>query len=301
MSKRKAGGEKPSRKNDRMDVDDESDGDSGSILNVDFEWFSPEEIDFHGLKLLLRQLFDVDNELIDLSELTNLILSQPHIGSTVKCEGDEEDEKSDPYAFMTVLNLHHHRDSVPAIQRLITYLLSKPGLKELNPLFTPSSKAQVGLILSERFINMPHQVVPPLYTQLQTEIASAAQAAERFNLTHYLIFSKTYIEVASQLDVEGEDDDRRPQKKKSKKGGKDAAAALAPEVFYFHPEDEVLHKFAVEYCDYEYTKAADAGASDAKRAFQEMGVKPMGHMILIEAGNFGEAVRAVGEYLGAQA
>ena len=76
------------------------------MIDVDFEWFSPsEEVDFHGLKNLLKQLFDVDNQLFDVSELTNLILEQPALGSTVKTEGEE----SDPFAFLTVLNMHEHR------------------------------------------------------------------------------------------------------------------------------------------------------------------------------------------------
>jgi len=76
------------------------------MVNVDFEWFDPNpEVDFHGLKNLLRQLLDIDNQLFDLSELADLILSQPLLGSTVKVDGAE----TDPYAFLTVLNLETHK------------------------------------------------------------------------------------------------------------------------------------------------------------------------------------------------
>lgn len=75
-------------------------------VEVEFEWFDPQpEHDFHGLKALLRQLFDVDAQLFDLSALTDLVLSQPLLGSTVKIDGNE----TDPYAFLTVLNLQTHR------------------------------------------------------------------------------------------------------------------------------------------------------------------------------------------------
>ena len=80
------------------------------MLNVEFEWFDPQpDVDFHGLKTLLRQLFDADNQLFDLSALTDLILEQPLLGSTVKVDGNE----TDPYAFLTVLNLHEHRVRLP--------------------------------------------------------------------------------------------------------------------------------------------------------------------------------------------
>ena len=79
------------------------------VLNVEFEWFDPQPaVDFHGLKTLLRQLFDVDNQLFDLTALTDLILSQPLLGSTVKVDGNE----TDPYAFLSVLNLQEHKVSV---------------------------------------------------------------------------------------------------------------------------------------------------------------------------------------------
>ena len=76
------------------------------MLEIDFEWFDPQpDHDFHGLKTLLRQLLDVDAQLFDLSALTDLILAQPLLGSTVKVEGNE----TDPYAFLSVLNLYEHR------------------------------------------------------------------------------------------------------------------------------------------------------------------------------------------------
>lgn len=76
------------------------------MLDVDFEFFDPQpNVDFHGLTTLLRQLLDVDAPLLDLSALVDLILAQPLLGSTVKVDGNE----TDPYAFLTVLNLHEHR------------------------------------------------------------------------------------------------------------------------------------------------------------------------------------------------
>ena len=76
------------------------------MLDVEFEWFDPQpEHDFHGIKILLRQLFDEDAQKFDLTALTDLILSQPLLGSTVKVEGNE----SDAYAFLTILNLKEHR------------------------------------------------------------------------------------------------------------------------------------------------------------------------------------------------
>ena len=76
------------------------------MLDVEFEWFDPQpDIDYHGIKSLLTQLFDVDAQLFDLSALTDLILAQPLLGSTVKVDGKE----TDPYAFLSVINLQEHK------------------------------------------------------------------------------------------------------------------------------------------------------------------------------------------------
>ncbi|KAI0520824.1 putative actin cytoskeleton organization and vesicular protein [Xylaria bambusicola] len=264
---------------DKMVEDsDSSDDEDFDMVNVDFEWFNfNEKVDFHGMKNLIRQLFDVDATLFDVSALVDLILSQSTIGSTVKTDGEE----SDPFAFVTALNIQEHRQKQP-IAQLIEYLSEKAKATEsLAPIpELLASGKHVGLVLSERVINMPSDVAPPLYSMLMEEIQDAVDDKEPYEFTHYLIVSKTYHEIESTL----------AEERKKKKGRQDAT------LFYFHEEDEVLQKHAIAYGSYPFTKMDDTVA-DSKRAFQEMGVMPMGSMILIEASKFAGAVKAVGEYL----
>ncbi|KAJ5898014.1 hypothetical protein N7504_008302 [Penicillium tannophilum] len=280
------------RKQDLGDVpmggtkDEESSDDDTDMINVDFEWFDPQPaIDFHGLKNLLRQLFDNDAQIFDLSALADLILSQPTLGSTVKTDGNE----SDPYAFLSVLNLQEHKDK-PVVQELIKYITSKaagnPSLAALNELVSQEPIPPIGLILTERVINMPSQVIPPMYNMLLEEIAWAIQDKEPYNFSHYLIISKGYEEIESKLDLE----ESRPQKK-TKKGG------AANQRFFFHPEDEVLQRHALCSGSYEFTHKQDDGHSDSKRAFQELGIITNGSMILIDGPKFEATVKAVQEYL----
>jgi protein BCP1 len=75
------------------------------LIDVAFEFFDPNpKIDYQAIKRLLSQLFQHDSENLDMHELTELILSQPTVGTTIKTDGIE----SDPYALMTVLNMHLH-------------------------------------------------------------------------------------------------------------------------------------------------------------------------------------------------
>ncbi|KXG47325.1 BCP1 family [Penicillium griseofulvum] len=270
------GGTKPEESDSDEDMD---------MVNVDFEWFDPQPIDFHGLKNLLRQLFDNDAQMFDMSALADLILSQPTLGSTVKVDGHE----SDPYAFLSILNLQEHKDK-PVIQDLINYLKTKTASNQsLAPaaqLLSQNPIPPIGLILTERLINMPSEIVPPMYNMLQEEIAWAVEDKEPYTFSHYLVLSKNYEEVESKLDQE----ESRPQKKK-KKGGEQA------ERFFFHPEDEVVERHALCAGSIDYTHKSDEGHSDSKRAFQELGIRTKGSLILIEAAQFEPMVKALTQYM----
>lgn len=177
------------------------------------------------------------------------------------------------------------------IQYLQTKSRSKPELAPLADLLSQPTIPSIGLILTDRLINVPSEVVPPMYSMLLEEIQWAIDDKEPYNFSHYLILSKTYTEVASKLDAE----ENRPTKKKKK------AAGTSFETMYFHPEDEVLHRHAVCHGGYDYSTKQDEGHSDSKRAFQELGIKPQGHAILISADKFKDAVQDVAEYLKPQA
>lgn len=265
------------------------------MVNVDFEWFNFDpEIDFHGIKGLLRQLFDVDAQLLATSALADLITQNNTVGSTVKVDS----KANDAYAFLTALNLREHRDAQPAVADLVAYLSTKASqspsaaLAEAVPrvLKGEDGDAHVGLVLGERLINMPPEISPPLYSMLVDEVEAAVEDGEPWAFTHYLVVSKGYHEVQSQLD----DGSGVRKSKKSKAGGGDSAP-----MFYFHPEDEVLQKHAVAVGSFTYTHDEESSA-DSKRAFQEMGVRSMGYLMLIEAAKWPAAVKAVAEYMSPQ-
>ncbi|EXJ55219.1 hypothetical protein A1O7_08145 [Cladophialophora yegresii CBS 114405] len=286
MSKRKQDGDGQVVRNEAPQDDESGDDEDFDVLDVEFEWFDPQpEFDFHGIKTLLQQLFDVDAQLFDLSALTDVILAQPTLGSTVKVDGNE----TDAYAFLSILNLQQHKDK-PFVSKIAQYIQSKsksnPNLAPLAELLSQPTIPPIGLILTERLINVPAEVVPPMYTMLLEEMDWAVQDGEPYDFSHYLILSKTYIEVASKLDAE----DEQPKKKKKSASG-------FSEPMYFHPEDEVLHRYAVCHGGFDYSIRQDDGHSDSKRAFQEMGIKPQGHATLIAADKFKDAVQNVAEYL----
>ncbi|KAK4671267.1 Mss4p nuclear export [Podospora pseudoanserina] len=266
---------------DSSDSDDDMD-----IVNVDFELFNYDPtIDFHGVRTLLRQLLDADASLFDLSSLSDLIVEQNTVGSTCKVD----DKANDAYAFLTVLNIQEHSPTKPVVRQLAEYLADRATksqdetlAKVVPEVLLGEGKQQVGLVLAERLLNMPAEVIPPMWSCMIDEIEAAVEDKEPYEFTHYLVLSRTYLEVESTLNQ------TERKSKRSKATG---------ELQYFHPEDEEMRKFATAAGSFEYTKEGQAAVADSKRAFQEMGIKPVGFMMLIEAEKFPKAVQGITEYV----
>lgn len=231
----------------------------------------------------------MDSQLLDLSGLADEVVAQDTIGSTVKVDG----EGTDAYAFMTVLNAQRGNreggalsEPVVGLKRYLESQAKEGGMVQQ----VLRGADHVGVVLAERLINVPSEVAPPMYGMLVDEIEAAVEDKEPYDFEYYLVVSRGYREVESRLDRE----EQGPKSKKSKGKGK-----ASGEVFYFHPEDEVLKRFSCAYEEFEYKKDEGEGMADSKRAFQEMGIRAVGELILIEKAKWEECVKALGEYLGA--
>ncbi|KAL8726580.1 MAG: hypothetical protein Q9166_006615 [cf. Caloplaca sp. 2 TL-2023] len=260
-------------------------------LAAEFEWFDPQPQDFEGFKRLLKQLFGPDASLFHLGAVADLILEQCLLGSTVKTDSHQ----GDPHALLTVLNLKQHRTK-PVIKAIVDYLVKRASTNsDLSPLRTilaANNGNEVGLILSSRWVNIPTEVVPANYELLLQEIEWAIKDNEPYMFSHYLVWSRVYIAVPSTLD----EDTNRPMKKLKPESSEDIEDGRT--LYYFHPEDEILHRYAMLYGRFDYATAKPEG--DCKNSFQDFGITTHGHLILIEAAALKSAVEALRvEYPGA--
>ncbi|KAK6524581.1 Mss4p nuclear export [Arthrobotrys megalospora] len=202
--------------------------------------------------------------------------------------------EGDPFAFLSVVNLELHRNN-EAVKSLLTYLqdrtLSTPLQELLSPLLNTTneedkSNNKLAIILSERLINMPPDISPPAYKMLVEEIGYAVEDNEPYTFTHYLLLSKVYKEIESSL-PSTESTSSRPSKrsKKSKKSSKSSNTT-----FPFHPEDDTFLQNSTSSIIYKYKQEPPPEAADSKRAFQEVGIMPMGRMVLMTKDGFEAAV-----------
>jgi protein BCP1 len=90
----------------------------------------------------------------------------------------------------------------PSIKSLTEYFLSKananPALRAvLEDALAPSSSHHIGLVLSERLINMPVQVIPPMYRMLADEINWAVEEVESHLTKFYVNSSMTRTNLSA--------------------------------------------------------------------------------------------------------
>ncbi|XP_051657171.1 BRCA2 and CDKN1A-interacting protein isoform X2 [Manacus candei] len=192
-----------------------SDGSEGSDseepideeVNIEFEAHSISDNDYNGIKKLLQQLFL--KAPVNTAELTDILIQQNHIGSIIKqaevqedsSDDDDDDDDDEVFGFISCLNLTERKGTQCAeqIKELVLSHCEKSCdqhvVEQLSKLLSDCTKP-VGLILSERFINVPPQIALPMHQQLQKELTEAQRTNKPCGKCHYyLLISKTFTEA----------------------------------------------------------------------------------------------------------
>lgn len=148
----------------------------------------------------MTQLFSSDAELLNLGDFADILIEENQVGTTVKVD----DQNSDPYAILSIINLNqqkvktwqekglHVSDSFfnlkekEGVKQLCTYLGNKcpkkneSTLKSIKQILSlNSTDKHVGWVVSERFINMPVEIMAPMYNMLQEEINNAVKQVKQ--------------------------------------------------------------------------------------------------------------------------
>ncbi|KAJ3238825.1 Mss4p nuclear export [Chytriomyces hyalinus] len=263
---------------------DDEDEDDQEIIDVDFDFFDPKETDFHGLKTLAKQTFSNDADEFDLSGIADGIIAQPYLGSVVKADG-----AADPYAIMTVLGMSPDPKTgklASHMQTIKDYILKKSSKSNdathHEKLSTILSKHAVGLLVNERLINMPPQIVVPMLKMLIEELQWSIEEKKLAKPFEYLLLiSKTYVEVEPTTD---EDGDAGPSKKKKKKGKQ--------VVLNFQIEDEVFEKHAEFQFDFQFSNQ-----NDHAELLQTAGIKTSRRIYVLKASKLQTIHDAMKEFI----
>lgn len=150
---------------------------------------------------------------------------------------DEEDEVSPIFGITTAINLTNDQNnqSVKQIKEMLLNKAESSGKDDMIKLLHDSLQGDqaAGLLINERYVNIPAQIANPLFENLYSEIMKASEKSSQFNFTSFILISKFY--------------------KKEDKQGK-----LIEEV-YSNPEEETFLQHALGFFDYTVKNEADTG------------------------------------------
>lgn len=218
-----------------------SDSEDAKDIDVDFEFMPASDIDYHGLKTLLKQVFSNDVD-----------IQQDLVEELIKDSIVIKSDSLDPIAFISLMDLKHK-----ILKSIKDLLLKKVKNEDFNAIFDK----RVGLLFNDRLINMPAQLVPNLFRQF-------FDYDYKFDYVVYL--SKVYQKTDEGDDSDDEDDEGGSEGASKLKTAKLKRKRLATkQAEYFQEEDEFIEKSAILSFDYQLDKTQK---SDSKRAFYDHGV-----------------------------
>ncbi|CAN8318440.1 unnamed protein product [Cochlearia groenlandica] len=243
------------KKQEFSDSSDEEDSQEG--VQADFEFFDPKDTDFHGVKILLQNYLD-DKEW-DLSSFTDLILEQTTVGTVVKV-ADDEDEAV--FALASALNFARYKEK-KCFGELKEFLLKKVSSEkkniasELEKLLEKKSQ-DVGLLVSQRVMNLPPQLLPPLYDGLFDEISWATEDEPTEELRSSFRF-KSYLLVTKIYKL------KNPKQRKPRHGEEEDE-----ETVFLKPEDELF--LELSSWSFTYPMRSQLVTSQEMKNYQLMGL-----------------------------
>ncbi|XP_075072094.1 BRCA2 and CDKN1A-interacting protein [Mixophyes fleayi] len=269
--------------------DDESEQDEAvnEEVKVDFEAHTMSVGDHDGIQKLLKQLFLKAH--VNISELADLLIQQNHIGSVIKqAEGQDDDDEDDDdderhvFGFISLLNLTERKgtDCAEEIKELILSHCEKncdqSVVEQLDKVLNDNNKP-VGLLLSERFINVPAQIALPMHQQLQKELAEAQRTNKPCGKCYYyLVITKTFMEAA----------------KKSRGGGLQGK----DEMMFANAEEEFFYEKAILKFNYSVQEESDTQLS-GRWSFDDVPMKPLRTVMLVPADRMNSIIEKFKEYL----
>ncbi|PQQ20819.1 protein BCCIP homolog [Prunus yedoensis var. nudiflora] len=238
-------------KNEHSESSDEEEFDG--TVQADFAFFDPKPDDFHGVKTLLQTYLD-DIEW-DLGGFVDLILEQTTVGTVVKIEDDED---NGIFALATALNLGRykgHKCFMEVKEFLLKVSQEKDVIDDLRSLLGKEAES-VGLLVSQRVMNLPPQLLPPLYDALFDEVSWATEDEPTEELCNFFRF-KFYIIVSKVY---------KHKNAHQKKG----TSASDEEIIYIKPEDEIFHELSS--WSFEFSLHTQQLATHELRDYRQMGL-----------------------------
>lgn len=161
-------------------VDDESDGDT---VQLELEGFAPQAKDRDGIVQLLNQLLPKDSNL-HLGGIADFIIEQGSVGTVVKSFSDETEAADDDdivFSLTTIISFGEsvtkRSQAVCDLRDFLTKFIERAESSNANSsvllkIIKGSNSEKPGLLLNERFVNLPPTIASQAVAALPEEVKS---------------------------------------------------------------------------------------------------------------------------------
>ncbi|OXB62954.1 hypothetical protein ASZ78_014966 [Callipepla squamata] len=212
--------------------------------------------------------------------------------SFIKQQGEVQEDSSDDddvdddevFGFISLLNLTERKGTQCAeqIKELILHQCEKSCeqrvVEQLDKLLKDDAKP-VGLLLSERFINVPPQIALPMHQQLQKELKEAQRTNKPCGKCHYyLLISKTFTEATKN------------SKKKEKRNWQ------KEELMFANAEEEFFYENALLKFSYSVQEESDT-CLGGRWSFDDVPMKPWRTVMVVPADGMNAIMDKLKDYL----
>jgi len=204
---KKSKNKKRQREDDDMDVEDEEDAFDlenkidDEIENVEFNFSNILESDYHSLKSLIQPNFQFEN--INVGDLSDFLISQHEdVGTTIRA-GDMVFGVFSYVPLSQQIQKKQHSSFFDEFFNFLKLKANKADEKNKVKIMEILQKNyNLGLIISERVVNLPEETVPPALGLATKEINECREVEEkdydkRFDFDYLILISK-YVKITEE-------------------------------------------------------------------------------------------------------
>ena len=204
---KKSKNKKRQREDDDMDMEEEEDGFDlenkidDEIENVEFNFSNILESDYHSLNSLLQPNFQFEK--INVGNLSDFLISQHEdVGTTIRAG----DLVFGVFSYVSLTHNLQKKEHSPFFDDFLNFLklkLNSADEKNKSKIMEILQKNfNIGLIISERVVNLPEETVPPALGLATKEINECREVEEnsydkRFDFDYLILISK-FVKITEE-------------------------------------------------------------------------------------------------------
>lgn len=274
-----------------LDADSDNDGDSDdemedeeaeiklgeaqegeSDVEVTLDFYDPRPEDIPALSNFLDPWIKRIGKEIGRDELSKTICAQTRVGTTVRVEDDEA-----PVGFISCLNVRRHADLLSGLRtrlRKVSKNTKDTQGDEFIKVIESCSQGKgrfenekMGLILTERVVNMPPAIVPKLLEAIFCEIEWAIEdeptqeLREDYRFGWYLYITEAFTENV----LKGEEAREKVDNKRKKQKKDNSESPEEERIGFFKVEDEAWFKHASQKMSWSVATDPDRNDSSGRK------------------------------------